>query len=383
VAVSDQPATWGPVKLLVLQGTGFCNINCRYCYLPDRSDRTQMSVATVEAVAGWLLRDALLSGPLLVNWHAGEPLVLRPEFYRDRLPLFDVIADSGIAVTHSLQTNATLVTDKYCELFAQYAIRVGVSIDGPAFIHDSRRVTRSGRPTHAKALAGIRKLQQHGIPFNVICVLSDVSLRHPDQMYSFFRDHDIRAVGFNLEEIEGANRTSSLATSGFDDLYRSFLHRFWELVEQDDHRIRVREFDDGEGRILDLKPRRNSQTEPFVNLTVGASGDFSTFSPELLGTSFPRYPSFTLGNVHDGGFKRAVNSPRFQQLWGDIRRGVEACRDECGFFDVCGGGNPSNKIAENGDASSTETLNCRARIKITSSFLMDIVEQRIAAVTGR
>ena len=78
-----------------------------------------------------------------------------------------------------------------------------------------------------------------------------------------------------------------------------------------------------------------------------------------------------------------MNSPRFQQLWGDIRRGVEACRDECGFFDVCGGGNPSNKIAENGDASSTETLNCRARIKITSSFLMDIVEQRIAAVTGR
>ena len=118
--------------------------------------------------------------------------------------------------------------------------------------------------------------------------------------------------------------------------------------------MRVREFDEIEGRILDLKPRRNSQTDPFVNLTVGVNGDFSTFSPELLGTSFPRYPSFTLGNVHDGGFKRAVDSPLFQQLWGDIRRGVESCRAECGFFGVCGGGDPSNKIAENGDASLTE-----------------------------
>ena len=114
-----------------------------------------MSVETVEAVVDSLQRDALVSGPLLVNWHAGEPLVVRPAFYRDRLPVFDALAASGVVVTHSLQTNATLVTDEYCELFAQYAISVGVSIDGPAFIHDGQRVTRSGRPTHAKAVAGI------------------------------------------------------------------------------------------------------------------------------------------------------------------------------------------------------------------------------------
>lgn len=340
-------------------------------------------MATVAATVHWLRADGLLSGPLLVNWHAGEPLVLPPAFYRDRLPLFDVLADGGIAVTHSLQTNATLVTDEYCELFAQYGVKVGVSIDGPAFIHDSQRVTRSGKPTHAKALTGIHKLQQHGIPFNVICVLSELSLRHPDELYAFFRDENIRAVGFNLEEIEGANRSSSLSGDGFDELYLRFLRRFWELVHRDTHPIRVREFDDGIGKIVDLRPRRNSQTEPFINLTVAANGDFSTFSPELLGTSFLRYPSFTLGNVHDGGFTRAVASPLFQQLWGDIRSGVDSCRQQCGYFGVCGGGNPSNKIAENGDASSTQTLNCRARVMLTSSFLLDIVEQRNAARAAR
>src|SRR2546430_11443894 len=76
------------VKLLVLQGTPFCNINCSYCYLPDRQSTGQMSVATVEAVIENLLRSDLLRGALLVNWHAGEPLVLPPEFYRQRIPLF-------------------------------------------------------------------------------------------------------------------------------------------------------------------------------------------------------------------------------------------------------------------------------------------------------
>ena len=76
-------------------------------------------------------RDRLLSGPLLVNWHAGEPLALRTSFYRERIPLFEPLTAEGVDVTHSLQTNATLITDSYCELFAEYGVHVGVSLDGP------------------------------------------------------------------------------------------------------------------------------------------------------------------------------------------------------------------------------------------------------------
>src|SRR5262245_50565207 len=90
-AVTVAPPCVGPVKLLVLQGTAFCNIDCRYCYLPDRSDRGSMSRETVERVVDLLLDEELLRGPLLVNWHAGEPLVLPAEYYADRIPRFDRI----------------------------------------------------------------------------------------------------------------------------------------------------------------------------------------------------------------------------------------------------------------------------------------------------
>lgn len=376
----DPALSLGPVKLLVLQGTAFCNIDCRYCYLPDRSERGQMSVATTKRLIDRLLDEQMLKGPLLVNWHAGEPLVLPPQFYEQRIPLFGRIADSGVEVTHSLQTNGMRVDDAYCELFKRFDVRVGVSVDGPAFIHDAKRVTRSGKGTHAATLAGMRRLRINGVPFNAICVLSDLSVRHPREIYEFFVQNGVRAVAFNIEEIEGANKASSIVEPGFDERYREFLEAFWELVERDGRRLHVREFDDAEGRITDPHPRRNSQVEPFVNLSVGWRGDFSTFCPELLGNRFPGYPSCELGNVHDSGFREAVATPLFARMLTEIRDGVAACEAECEFFAVCAGGNPSNKISENGSFASTETRNCRSRIKTTCEFVLGRIEQRIASM---
>jgi uncharacterized protein len=373
------PNNVGPVKLLVLQGTPFCNIDCVYCYLPDRDNKARMSVDTVAALVRRLREDQLLSGPLLVNWHAGEPLVLPPAFYEERIPLFDPLVEAGIPVTHSLQTNGILIDDAYCALFKRFDVKIGVSVDGPAFLHDSRRVTRSGKGTHAAVVAGMRLLQKHEIPFNVICVLTARALHHPREIYAWLRETGVRAVAFNLEEIEGANLTSSLADPGFDEAYRSFLEELWQLVERDGRALRVREFDDIEGRILDHMPRRNSQTDPFINLTVASNGDYSTFCPELLGTSFPDFPDFRLGNVHQDGFRASMRSPTFQRLWREIGQGVQACRDECAYFDVCGGGNPSNKIAENGSFTSTRTRNCASRIMTTSNFVIGKIEERIEA----
>lgn len=370
----------GPVKLLVLQGTAFCNIDCQYCYLPNRNERGRMSVETVRALVDRLLAEELLKGPLLVNWHAGEPLVLPPAFYAERIPLFDRISALGIEVTHSLQTNGMLVSQEYCDLFKQHDIKVGVSIDGPQFIHDTRRVTRNGKGTHAAAVTGLRLLQKNGIAFNAICVLSDLSVRHPQEIYDFFVSHDVRAVAFNIEEIEGANRASSITEIGFEARYLAFLETFWELVERGGHRLRVREFDDAEGRLTDTNPRRNSQSDPFVNLSVGWRGDYSTFCPELLGNSFPRYPTFSLGSVHEHGFREAASSSLFAQLLGEIRAGVSACEAECDYFSVCGGGNPSNKISENGSFASTSTRNCRSRIQTTCDFVLGKLEERVAAL---
>ena len=66
---------YGPVRLLVVQPTPFCNLDCDYCYLPDRGDRTRMSFAVLEAAVARVLDSPYFAGGFTLLWHAGEPLM--------------------------------------------------------------------------------------------------------------------------------------------------------------------------------------------------------------------------------------------------------------------------------------------------------------------
>ena len=68
--------TPGPVQLLVLQPTPFCNLDCSYCYLPDRNSKARMDWATLELAVKRVLASRYVDETLSVVWHSGEPLVL-------------------------------------------------------------------------------------------------------------------------------------------------------------------------------------------------------------------------------------------------------------------------------------------------------------------
>ena len=147
---------------------------------------------------------------LSIVWHAGEPLVLPTSYYRE---IFDGMASRRymLKIRHSFQTNSMLINDEWCDLFLNYGINVGVSVDGPAFIHDAHRKDRMGRGTHSKVMEGIRTLQRRSVPFHAIAVVTADSLSHPEEVFNFFLEAGVERVGFNIEELGGANLTTSLA----------------------------------------------------------------------------------------------------------------------------------------------------------------------------
>src|SRR5690606_25267470 len=119
---------------------------------------------------------------------------------------------------------------EWCRYFREHRIDVGVSIDGPAFLHDRHRRTRQGRGTLQRVLDGVRLLHEQEIPFKVITVLTAESLDYPDELFDFYREHGIVSVGFNPEEVEGPNTASSLQGEGTAPRFRRFLARFLELA---------------------------------------------------------------------------------------------------------------------------------------------------------
>src|ERR1700757_1073862 len=112
-------ATAPQLRLLVLQPTPFCNINCRYCYLPDRASRARMSIETLELVCTRVFESPWLGDKLEVAWHAGEPLTVPLTWYEEGIALMAEHCPPGLALEHRFQTNGLLLDHDWARFFAR------------------------------------------------------------------------------------------------------------------------------------------------------------------------------------------------------------------------------------------------------------------------
>jgi uncharacterized protein len=377
--LTGPPDAPGPLELLVLQPTPFCNINCSYCYLPDRQSTRRMSPGTLEQVFRWVFASGLARQPFVLLWHAGEPLVLPVSFYEEAAEQMRRHNAAHLPFVQSFQTNATLIDAGWCAFFKRPDVHLGVSVDGPAFLHDRHRRTRQGRGTLDRVLRGIGLLHEHGIDFQVITVLTADSLDYPDELFDFYQAQGIRSVGFNVEEIEGPHAASSLQRAGTPERFRRFLTRFFTLACSADPPLSVRELAESASVLTPWRRctpgSRTQENKPWAIVNVDCEGNFGTYSPELLGVSSPGHGSFTLGNVAADTLEEVIASVRFRRLEDEISRGVEMCRESCSYFPFCGGGPPANKYFENKTFASTETLFCRLHKKVCVDVTLELLER--------
>ncbi len=313
----------GPLDLLVIQPTPFCNIDCSYCYLPDRQSKKQIARDVLDTIFERVFASGLVKHPLTVVWHAGEPCVLPPRFYEEAIALLERHNALGMRVDHSFQTNGTLIDGDWCTFIKSHNARIGVSVDGPAFLHDRFRRTRRGHGTHARVVEGMELLLRAGIPFHVITVLTGASLDYPDELYEFYRQYGISSVGFNVEEIEGPHRHSSLEGSTSYERVVRFFDRFYDLASGD-WPLHVRELHGATATIFGAgegNPARSHEIAPLAIISVDCEGRFSSFSPELLGLKSEQYGDFEFGRVQTDSILRGRDDGQISDDSGRHRRG--------------------------------------------------------------
>ena len=366
---SDPPA----IRVVVVQPTPFCNINCRYCYLPRRTDTTVMTPSTVRTLFERVFESGWTSDELTVIWHAGEPLVVPPAFYENAFQTIAALRPHSVRVQHSMQTNGMLISPEWCELFKRWHVGVGVSIDGPRRFNDANRLTRTGRSTFDQALAGLRLLRREQVPFHVISVLSHSSMDAAQEFLDFFVAEGIEDVCFNVEESEGAHVSDLFSGDEPQRRFRSFLDTFWRLARQGGRIRFIREIDGMLPRVFRPQADRigNVQVEPFGMLNVDCNGNVSTFSPELLGLKNADYEDFLIGNIHTAPLEDMRRGAALHALSRDIAAGVEVCRQSCEYFSVCGGGAPVNKLFENGSFKTGRTSFCDLTQKVPIDLILE------------
>ena len=167
------------IDQFILKIASRCNLNCSYCYVYNKADSTWkskpalMSNETFEAALERIRRYYLITGQSHANivFHGGEPCLIGVEKFaawcvRAREAL------QGIAtVDLYMQTNGTLFDDDWMHVLRANRVSVGISMDGPAQVHDVFRVDHSGRGSYEQVERAVKLLQKADVSHGILSVI--------------------------------------------------------------------------------------------------------------------------------------------------------------------------------------------------------------------
>lgn len=364
-------------QTVVVQPTTWCNLDCRYCYLPLRKLKHRMFPEVAEALAAAVARLEDSGRPIGIVWHGGEPLAVGRQRFAALLAPFEDLRRAG-RVRHYVQTNATLITQAWCDLLSGHDVRVGVSIDGPAAVN-AERVDLRGKPAFHRIVRGIEQLRAHGIPFSVIAVVGPAGITEPEELLEFLAGSGCHSAGFNIEEIEGANTDRQPPTPVQAE---EFWRRTIIWTRQHGGALAVREVERLADYLHLIRTGRRAEwdqrrLDPIP--TVSWKGDVVLLSPELADTEAPEYGDFVAGNVLERPLPEILRDAHRLRYVREFLTGLDRCEAECEFFDFCRGAQAANRYFEHGTFETTETTYCRVSRQALVTALSTLATEETAA----
>lgn len=335
-----------------------------------------MAPAVIEAIKHKLFERMAPDASPRIVWHAGEPTVAPVTWYESAYETLRPVTPSE--AVFAIQTNGVSLSPAWIEFLRCSDTKVGLSIDGPQRFHDARRKTRAGTSTWSLVMQNLRKLQSFDIYPNVITVLHRECLTAPEEFYRFYRDNEISHISFSIDEANGANAMSSFDAVDDKAAMTAFLLRILNLAYAEGYRLHIREIERVAVILAEDVTAHNEQVEPWDVIAVAANGDVTSFSPDFMELRSSDHGDFCFGNILDKDFDGLIGGEIFNKTSEEIRLGVELCRMNCRYFEVCGGGSPSNKMSENRSLISGETSFCKLSIQAPADALFEfLAEQRV------
>lgn len=177
-ALMLEPEPAPPLTMYIVKLTARCNLDCPYCYEFHLADTTwrdgpkRMPNDVFDALLDRIARHAEASAHprVHISFHGGEPTLVGVKRFealcekaRRRLEPLDVRL--------SLQTNGVLIDSAWASLLKRHDVNVGVSLDGPAHVHDRQRFDLRGRGSHARIVEGLEALRAADVSFGLLTVI--------------------------------------------------------------------------------------------------------------------------------------------------------------------------------------------------------------------
>lgn len=339
-----------------------CNLRCRYCYyLPLGGHLSPASGVLPLATLAPLLRDYLRQAPaeVVISWQGGEPLLAGLPYFREAMALQRRWAGPGQRVSNTLQTNGTLLDHDWCRFLREERFLVGISLDGPAAVHDAYRVRADGSGSHAAAMRGLGLLAAHGVEFNGLCVIHDRNVAEPEELLDWFVATGVPWLQFlPAVEWQGEQRQHLAPFCATPEAYGRFLCRLFDHWFSNSLRsVSIRFFDSLLATLLTGQATQcpeAARCPPQITVErdgalyacdhfVGAEWRLDRGHPTTTG------PGVTPTGLGQVDWSRLA---RFTQRKADL---AEPCRS-CPWLPLCNGGCPKHRLGAIGPAAGVSVL---------------------------
>lgn len=346
-----------PLYVMLKPAGAHCNLACKYCYYLEKNklyptaQRHLMSDEMLEQFTREYIEAQTMS-QVLFTWHGGEPLLRSIDFYRKALSLQQKYA-GGRRIDNVIQTNGTLLTDEWCEFFAQNHWLVGISIDGPQPYHDHYRLTAAGKPSWQKVMQGIKLLKKHGVEWNAMAVVNAYNVNHPLEFYRFFKENGCQFLQFTpiverLTRHEDGRTLASLAdkneiplseASVTPEQWGYFLCAiFDEWVRKDVGKIFVEIFDCTLANWMGISPGICAYSKE-----CGHAGVME-HNGDVYSCDHFVFPEYKLGNIRDHSLIDMLYGEQQQEFSRLKHSSLPRQCKECDMEFACHGECPKNRF---------------------------------------
>ncbi|MDD9340906.1 MAG: anaerobic sulfatase maturase [Providencia heimbachae] len=335
-----------------------CNLKCDYCFYLEKEHQEGFGVQKLKCMDDSVLREYIRqyiefspANEIDFTWQGGEPTMAGLDFFK-RVISYQNRYGKGKQIYNSIQTNGVLLNQEWVAFLKENHFLVGISLDGPDWLHDIYRKSNTGKSVFDKVINGINLLKEYQVDFNILTVVNNETAKYPEEIYHFITQtleaHHVQfipVVEYEMQAIK-AQHLSYPQEAGVKQLtpwsitgkqYGDFIKRVFDLwVKKDVGKVFVQLFDNSLAAWSgDMPSFCVMQPSCGYGLVAEQNGDIYSCDHFV-------YPEFKLGNLLTKPLNKLVYSKQ-QQRFGQQKSNLSSLCLQCEFKFACHGGCPKHR----------------------------------------
>lgn len=328
------------ISSIVIAPTLNCNFKCIYCY--ETSNTFKMTRETQNNLINFIEQKISTATQLNIVWYGGEPLLCKDIIFSLSERIINICDKNKVTYEAFIITNGYLIDDMIIDNFKKYKITSAqITIDGPDYIHNNRRILKSGKKDNfERVLTSVKKLKENGIEVYIRVNLDKNNAKHISELLQTLKNEKMEDISLYFGQI-----------AMLTEICKSFAHSCYTTKDFSEMLIKLQKklimygFKSGIDSIYYPSIKGNYCCADHVNSFIVDPEGYIYKCMSDIGNK-----NCIIGNVKDKNLEENITNCKILDYMTFSASELDECK-KCKLLPVCMGGCPSLR-------NNTKKINC-------------------------